>query len=481
MGGEIISYTQLLKTVMGKPFIFRDGIIIPENPREDRPLGSVVIDSRKCREGSLFVPLPGTVTDGHRHIGDAFKRGAAVSLAAENELQKLPEYLRNSFSGIGHIIAVPDPLKALQDAAGAFRQSLTGVHIFGITGSSGKTTTKELLGSVFSRWKKTYMTEGNFNSDIGLPLSIFGLSEDTDYGIFEAGINYPGEMDGLVRILQPESVIITNIGSAHAGPLGGKEGIAREKRKLISGSRNVRQVFIHEDEPFLDFLAAETEAEIFRYGKKTTPGIGEMVSLGSDGTVINWEGLRINLSLPGGYNGDNALGVIRAAQVHGVSPEAVKEGIESVRPLFGRSEVIRGKITLIRDCYNANPESVKQALELLGSAGEAGRKIAVIGSMKELGAYSVKAHTALGALIAQSGASAVFLFGEETLHALEGLGETGFQGLAKHYTDYEVLQDEFIGYVHPGDTVLLKGSRSNRLERLADTILETYGMAVSNE
>jgi UDP-N-acetylmuramoyl-tripeptide--D-alanyl-D-alanine ligase len=481
MGGEIISYTQLLKTVMGKPFIFRGGTISPESPREDRPIDSVVIDSRKCRKGSLFVPLPGTVTDGHRFVGDAFRRGAAVSLAAEKELQNLTVYLENSFSGTGHIIAVPDPLKALQETARHYRQSLSGVHIFGITGSSGKTTTKELLGSVFSRWKKTFMTQGNLNSDIGLPLSIFGLTKNTDYGIFEAGINYPGEMDGLVRILEPESVIITNIGSAHAGPLGGKEGIAREKRKLISGSGNIRQVFIHEDEPFLDFLAEGTEAEVFRYGKKTTPGIGDVVSLGSDGTVINWEGLQINLSLPGGYNADNALGVIRAAQVHGVDRMAVKEGIESVRPLFGRSEIIRGEITLIRDCYNANPESVKQALELLGSVGGEGRKIAVIGSMKELGTYSMKAHSALSRMIPQSGAAAVFLFGEETVSALNGLNELGFKGLVKHYTDYEVLKDDFNRYVRRGDTILLKGSRSTRLERLSDLILEKFGMAVSHE
>lgn len=434
---------------------------------------SVVIDSRTAVPGSLFVALHGERTDGHFFVEDAMQRGALLCLVDRKFVEENEEKILALTTRYGErIIAVRDTLEALQNLARFHMRRLAGVVTIGVTGSTGKTTTKEILGSVLLRDTPGFMNQGNLNSEIGLPLSTFSVKTGHRYAIFEMGINHQGEMDILADIVHPDVAVITNIGLAHVGFLGSQDGIAAEKKRIFSHFDGGQTGFVWEDEPYFAFLSAGVNGRVVPYGARTTPGYSGSESRGLDGWALSLDGRRVKLPLVGAHNLINALCAVSVARLLGIGSAQLHAGLEAVQPLPGRGRVIRGPITIVEDSYNANPEAFVRAVAFLRDLPwDRGRKIIVAGSMKELGAASAEAHRSVGKIIRASTADAAFLFGEEMEEAYRVLDVSTMR--AFWTADFEVLKQSLREYVASGDILLLKGSRAVALERLIPALQET--------
>jgi len=443
-------------------------------------VSSVVIDSRKVEQDALFVPLPGTKTDGHDFIESAVASGASCILVALQEWKKRESALMQ-LNAQTVFVVVENPLSAMQQLAAYYVKKLTTVTRLGITGSNGKTTTKEIVGSLLNQQAATYINEGNFNSDIGLPLSVFKIEPAHKYAVLEMGMNYKGEMDILAGIVQPHYGIITNIGKAHIGPLGSMDMIAAEKKKIFKFFTADAKGFVNEEERYFSFLADGVKGEVLPYGQKSTHGFEGYRILGLDGTAIYWEGLRILFPLIGYHNLQNALAGITIAQELGMDKEQIKNGLEQVRPLFGRSQIIKGEQMLIQDCYNANPDSMKVVLNFINTLPWQGRKLAVLGSMRELGTKTREAHREIGMLICSLKLDFVFLFGAEMESAYQWLTEHNKAGNYSWTTDMDELITGVMRTRAVGDLILLKGSRGVELERLVDKLHSKVAVYTANK
>jgi UDP-N-acetylmuramoyl-tripeptide--D-alanyl-D-alanine ligase len=430
---------------------------------------SVVTDSRNVLPGSLFVPLMGEFQDGHTYIPKALDSGASVVFVDEahgDGSASLLSSLAKQHSAT--IIVVKNTLHALQDAARRYVSMFPKLVKVGITGSSGKTTTKEITASIFLQRFNVVMNEGNLNSETGLPLSVFRIRDGHEVGIFELGMNRKGEISEIARVLNPSLALITNIGTAHIGILGTQRAIAEEKKEIFSGFDHESSGFVPEDDPWRDFLSDISSGTVYPYGPNSTPGFTGYEDLGIDGTLLRYEGLEICFPLPGIYNMRNAIGAIALARRAGLSAGEIKAGIESVKPLFGRAEIIRGKITVMLDCYNANPDSMESALEFCTNLSWAGKKLFVLGSMLELGDASTEAHVRVCEMAAAAGVDRVFLFGEEIVSAAKSVAWGTVD--VRSYDDIGVLGSELAHAVQEGDLVFLKGSRGMALERLCPAL-----------
>jgi UDP-N-acetylmuramoyl-tripeptide--D-alanyl-D-alanine ligase len=391
----------------------------------------------------------------------AFKNGAVAALVERKKLETFK--LSDIAKSMGKtLIVVNDSLKGLQEAAGAYLEIFPGLLKIAITGSSGKTTTKEIAAKIIGIEKRVTMNPGNYNSEIGLPLAVFGLRPGDEIGVFEMGMNHAGEIAGLARLLNPDVALITNIGSAHIGILGSREAIAKEKKNIFSKFNGKGVALIPSDSPYRDFLAQGVRGRVSFYGEESFAELGGVRDLGLDGSEIIWDGKQARFALPGKYNLANAFAAIAIAREIPVSAGAVRQGLEAVKPLFGRGEIIRGKATVIQDCYNSNPESLAQALEFCESLDWPGRRVYVIGEMLELGEDAEKAHEGMGRLLADSKADMVFLYGKETAAAIKALGTDRFF----HTCGMNELSAAVNAYVRDGDMVLLKGSRGCALENV---------------
>ena len=445
--------------------------------KQNEGFSSVCIDSRELLPGALFVALRGSAQDGHRFVDAAFRAGASGALVDFSALEDPDLGLRDLVQKWNRaLVAVEDTLKGLQAAAGVYLKQFSKLLKIGITGSSGKTTTKEIAAAIIGQEKSVITNKGNLNSETGLPLSVFNIRSHHEVGIFEAGMNRRGEIAELARVLNPDIALITNIGSAHIGILGSREAIAEEKKKIFSEFTGTNTALIPADDDYRDFLAEDIRGRKVFYRASSLPGLGGMRDLGLEGTEIVWEGEAIRFGLPGKFNLANALAAVALAMELPVSSGSVRRGLESVKPLFGRGEILYGRSTVIRDCYNSNPESAEAALDFCDGLEWPGRRVYVMGSMLELGDISREAHAALGRRLADSRGDMVFLFGEEMRAAADVLEEAALQKttVPVFYTrDMGELSrglDEFIG---SGDLVLLKGSRGCALENLTEILTGT--------
>jgi UDP-N-acetylmuramoyl-tripeptide--D-alanyl-D-alanine ligase len=430
---------------------------------------SVCVDSRKAEEGSLFVALKGEKSDGHRFIRSALEKGAAAALASRDGLAAAGNNAAaDAAKAGGALLIVDDALEALQKLAAAYLDRFPGLFRVGITGSAGKTTTKEIAAAMIGAEKNVVMNEGNLNSETGLPLSVFAVRGHHEVGIFEAGMNHAGEMAALAAVLRPQLALITKIGPAHIGILGGMEEIAAEKKKIFSYFTGNETALLPEDDPWTDFLCEGVKGKTIRYGRYYLEARGKVQAVhdrGLEGTEITWEGVPVFLGLPGAYNARNALAAASIACELGIGGEAVRAGIASVKPLFGRGEIIRGRTTVIRDCYNANPASAREAIAFCDGVEWKGRRVYVFGSMLELGEESERAHAELGRELAESKGDMVFLYGKETESAAAALEKAGKPFSMTDSMDG--LKKEVAAFVKDGDMVLIKGSRGCALEQLS--------------
>jgi len=441
---------------------------------------SVSIDSRQPQNGGLFAALPGSVHDGHAFVEQAFKNGAAAALVERRkvEMYALPALAQT----MGKVLIVVDnSLRGLQDAACAYLRQFPHLLKIAITGSAGKTTTKEITAAIARVEKNTVMNPGNYNSETGLPLAVFNVRSYHEVGVFECGMNRMGEIAELAAVLFPDIALITNIGSAHIGMIIGQiEGIAKEKKNIFSQMHENGIALIPADSPYRDLLAEGVRGKVSFYGESSLSELGGVRDLGLDGTDIIWDGQSVRFPLPGKHNLANAFAAIAIAKEIPVSAQAIRQGLESVKPLFGRGEILRGRATVIQDCYNANPESVAQALEFCDSLDWPGRRVYVIGEMLELGDNSRSAHEEVGRLLKDSRADMVFLYGEEIQPAAAILQNGSMlrntAASVMHTGDFDELSRALDAYVRSDDLVLLKGSRGCALERLCD-MLSTNGRA----
>jgi UDP-N-acetylmuramoyl-tripeptide--D-alanyl-D-alanine ligase len=463
--GMIMSFSDIHAATGGR---------VVSQPRGSGGIVSAAVDSREAATGSLFVALPGERTDGHEFLGQAARAGAAVLLVAEAQAARRVAELAGLSGqyGIG-IIAVADTLASLQGIARFHMGRLPSVTRVGVTGSNGKTTTKEIIGAILSRAASTAVNEGNLNSEIGLPLACLTVASTHRYAVLEMGMNHAGEMDVLADIVRPDAALITNIGTAHIGLLGTQDAIAAEKKKIFKHFDGRQTGFIQEDEKYGSFLKQGVRGRIISFGVRSTPGYEGSESRGLGGTLIHWEGSPVRFPLFGRHNLVNALGAISVARELGISSADIREGLSAVTPLFGRSQVVEGPVTVIVDCYNANPDSMDQSISFLQSLPWQGRRIAVLGGMRELGEETARAHEALGQRLREAAFDAVFLFGGEMESAWKAVAGSPMESRGRWLTSLDALGRALDEYVQPGDIVLLKGSRGLELERLLPRLTDS--------
>jgi UDP-N-acetylmuramoyl-tripeptide--D-alanyl-D-alanine ligase len=433
---------------------------------------SAVVDSRKAVPGSLFAALPGERVDGHDYAAAALASGSSLLLLeAERGAALSPGLgaaLRERKAAALHVPAV---LPALQLLARERRRLCPRLRRVGVTGSSGKTTTKELIAGILGQGHPVAVNPGNLNSDIGLALSMFLIRPEDEYGVFEMGMNRRGEMAELAAIYEPDHALVTNIGTAHIGILGSRDAIAREKRDVFSRFTGSESAYVWEDDAYKAFLTEGLRGHASEFGPRGTPGFRGATDLGLDGWAVDWEGLGIRFPLTGRHNLLDALAAISVCRDLGMSAADIARGLESARPLFGRSEILRGEVTIVRDCYNANPESVEAAVAFCDSVTWPGRRAYVLGSMRELGNETEAAHRGVGAMAAASRADALFFLGEEARSSFEAARDAGFRGFLAHETELERLGATVKSWIGRGDLVLLKASRGVALERLVDYLV----------
>lgn len=429
------------------------------------------VDSRKVGEGDLFIPLPGERTDGHHFIEDALARGAAGFIVSSDYYASHPES-KNLIQNAGDkaVGVVSDTLKALQDMArAAMKERGKGAVKIGVTGSNGKTTTKELIGKVLSARGSAFVNEGNLNSEIGLCQEVLRYEGGEKFVVFEMGMNRKGEMSLLADIVCPDYAVITNIGTAHIGLIGSIEEIASEKKAIFSRFTGSEIGYIHEDEPFFDFLSRDVQGTILPYGRRSAgEGIIEQDRGLKGSEIIFPEGV-VRFPLFGGYNRKNMYAAYELGVRFGIPFREIKESLESVEPLFGRSQIIEGDVTVIFDCYNANDDSMREALAFADGLPWKGKKAAVLGGMAELGDFSEKLHAGLGSYAAGLAVDILFFYGEAMRPAYEAAMASGTEpagGRFRWFAEMEELGRDVESTLRPGDLLLLKGSRSIELERL---------------
>lgn len=436
-----------------------NGTIIGQRPYPS--ISSITIDSRQVEPGALFVALAGQAQDGHDFILEAFGQGATAALVASRHAHRIKARLGDQPK---ILIVVDDPLKALQRMAAAYVQMHNGIKKIGITGSCGKTTTKEMLASILSLVGKTAKTPGNMNSEIGLPISMFEIQNDTEFGIFEMGVDHVGEMDRMLNIWRPEVALITNIGLSHVGKMGSTQVIAKEKSKVFHP--DVEEAFMIENSAWTPYIQKVRNIEARAYGMVGTKGLGRIVSLGLHGWQISYNGLLIHLHAVGKHNLMDAIAAISVAQVMGATTSQIADGLEQFSAVPGRSRIINGSVTVIEDWYNSSVDSTNTILDYMATLPWQGRKLAVLGSMKELGVATEDAHVHVAHKLLAANLDDVYLYGKEMEKAWMEMRKMGFTKNVFFTDDYDELQKRMITDTHKGDLILLKGSRAMAMERL---------------
>ncbi len=439
----------------------------------EKVIEGVTTDSRKLTEGCLFIPLTGEKFDGHDYAADCLQRGAGAVLWSRK---------RSDIPANGPVILVDDTLAALQQLSKAYLQAV-GARVIGITGSNGKTTTKDIMTSLLSTTYKVHKTQGNFNNHIGLPLTILAMPEDTEFAVLEMGMSARGEIELLSLIAQPELAIITNIGESHLEHLGSREEIARAKTEILAGMKPGGLFVYNGDEPLIPMVLDEPETSKPEGLRTWTFGLGphndmhptSMVQQ-SAGTAFttNVFGSEASFSLPllGKHNVSNALGAMSAAAYYKVSEADISLGLEQIRLTGMRIELLKGTsgITILNDAYNASPTSMRVALEVLGSMNGFGRRIAVLGDMLELGENAEQMHREVGSFITGEIADLIYVYGPLGAYIAEGAAQQLQPDSVRAFTDKAGLIEALESVLHPDDVVLVKASRGNRLEEVAQAI-----------
>lgn len=434
---------------------------------EEKSVNGVSTDSRSILPGSLFVPITGENFNGHRFAGKAISEGAEAVLWDRNE----PNPPENA-----PVIFVDDTLVALQTLAKSYKEQLN-VKIAGVTGSNGKTTTKDLLASALSSAYKVHKTKGNFNNHIGLPLTLLSMPEDTEVAVLEMGMSSRGEIEFLSNLACPDAAIITNIGESHMMELGSREGIAEAKLEIVSGLKEDGILFYFGDEPLLQERVPLMEIKTVTFGDKATNSLYPADIVQSDEGVaftVQPGGERFMIPVLGKHNVWNALAAIAAARHLGVSDSDIKSGLSKLAMTSMRLELTKCAKgwTVINDAYNASPTSMKAAITLTEDLEGYARKILILGDMLELGENEAEFHLETGEHITKGKIDRVFTYGVLGEKIAEGAARKLSAGEVESFTDKSDLIAAVKRFARPGDLFLVKASRGMRLEEAVEALKE---------
>ncbi len=431
-----------------------------DDPSAIVPTG-VSIDTRTLKPGEIFFALPGEKVDGHQFLDAAFDRGACAAVVARSGDRESGQAL----------IAVDAPDLALGDLARFYRRRFD-IPVIGITGSSGKTTTKDMIAAVLSTRYRVLATRGNLNNRLGVPLTLFNLSAHCDVAVIEMGISERGGMRYLCEIAQPTIGMITNIGPAHIEFFGSVEGVAKAKGELLEYLDESSMTILNLDDLFLSKERAKVKGRLLGIGiDQICQFRGEGLKLDQKGFGhFSLQGHSFHLSIPGKHNVYNALMAATTGWALDVPLQDAAKALENFTLTELRSQVLEHNgIRMINDTYNANPASMRAALETLSQIEVDGRRIAVVGDMRELGAMTCDAHRELGRDVGNRKIDALFALGDLAPVVVEGGREVGIDQ-AWAYTDRDALTGALQAYLKPGDLMLIKGSRGIAMERIVTAL-----------
>ncbi len=441
---------------------------------------AITTDSRKVTCGCLFVAIPGARVDGHDFIGQVIRDGAAAVLGERD-----PEELQlTAGEKTAAYIQVPSSLQAVKMIARFYLQQLQ-IPVVGVTGSVGKTSTKEMIASVLEQKYRVLKTEGNFNNELGLPLTVFRLREEDEIAVLEMGISDFGEMHRLADVARPDTCVITNIGTCHLEQLGDRDGVLRAKTEIFDFLRPDGHIVLNGEDDKLALVnrAEETvrfglqdNAELYlNGGDSAVPQItaDQIVSHGITGSscrIHTPQGdFHAEIQVPGIHAVYNAMAAAAVGLIYGLTLEEIRRGIASSETIAGRFRIIEtGFCTVIDDCYNANPMSMKASLNVLKHA--AGRKVALLGDMGELGVNEKALHEEVGSAAADFGIDAYYCAGPLSVHLIDALKKGGAPAETRHFDSTDDLMDALPGLIHRDDTILVKASHFMKFEKLVEAL-----------
>lgn len=457
------------------------GELIAEHP--EVTVSGFFVDSRAPINGGVFVALKGERVDGHEFLENVCASGAGLAIIEKAFSGEIPH-------NFPHVI-VENSVTALGQIAHWARVTKLRAKVIGITGSSGKTTTKDFIAGILTQSGPTVWAHGSFNTEVGLPLTLLAADESTKYLVVEMGMRGIGHIESLARIAVPDIGVVTNVGSAHIELLKTQENIALAKGELIRSLGSKAWAVLNEDDPYVRAMADSTEAQVARYGESSKANYRAVhIELSPDAHCSfqiehAGESHQVQLRIPGEHQVSNALAAIAAVHCAGVSVGEAAEWIGNIDQISKwRMEVTTNErgVTVINDSYNANPESMRAALKTLANMSQGRRSVAVLGPMLELGDRSVEEHDSLGRLAVRLDISLLLCVGEPMKITHLGASQEGSWGDEAHWVPDIDSAIEFLSqYVRTQDVVLIKASRSIGLERVAESLISGDLSKVSDD
>jgi UDP-N-acetylmuramoyl-tripeptide--D-alanyl-D-alanine ligase len=428
-------------------------------------VSGVSTDSRKIKRGDLFLAIKGERFDGHQFLSDAVNAGAAALLVMDD----------TNWSGETPVIKTDDTLKAFGAIARFHRQRFK-TPVIGITGSNGKTTTKDLVAAVLSQKYNVVKTEANYNNEIGLPLTLLEMDQNTQAVVVEMGMRGLGQIRNLATIAEPEIGVITNIGQAHLELLGSEANIAKAKSELIESLPPNGIAVLNGDDPWIRRMVIPDQARSIWFGLEDSNLDYRAVEIGNSGEGIRFQveengvGFKLFLPLPGRLNVYNALAAVAVGRILGLSFQEIGKGLAEPIMTGGRLKILnRNQLRIIDDTYNASPVSVKAALEVLCGFPGPGKKIAVLADMLELGEAAIDLHFEIGEYAANLGVNHLLAYGDLARNYAQGF--TGITpGKAEYFSNKTELIRALKEVARPGDSILIKGSRGMKMEEIVEAI-----------
>lgn len=448
------------------------GVAAPAGVDPVARLAGVSIDSRTIRAGELFVAIHGPRHDGHTFVGPALEAGALAAVVARDRAAEFPEAQR------GKLIVVAEPLAALQGLARAVRRQW-GRRMAAVTGSTGKTTTKEILAQLLGARLRVLKSEGNLNNDYGLPLSLLRLEAEHEAGVLELGMSRRGELARLAAIAEPEVAVVTNVAPVHLEFFASVDEIALAKRELVEGLAGKDSLAVlNADDARVARFAGKAPGRVLTFGIEAPADVrAEKVEVrGAQGSAFDcvtpgWR-VRLEVPLPGIHNVRNALAAVASACAWSITAEEARRGLSAVRPAAMRGEVLRlaPGITVLNDCYNSNPVALAATVDLLAATIDVTRRVLVAGEMLELGPTSAELHREAGSFAA---GKTDWIFGvqghaEEIVQGAVAAGHPA--GRARFFENSEQAAEFLAAFVERGDFVLVKGSRGVKMERIVEAL-----------